>query len=98
MWPVYALVVRFDLAPGYGEEFDRLVAGALPVIRQEPGTLQYVPFTVNGDPDAGIFYEAYADVAAFEAHEQYPHTVDFLAGIRALLRSDPRVEFLSPLD
>lgn len=87
-----ALVVRFDLRPDGVEGFDSLVARALPLIRElEPGTLVYAAHAVQGEPTARVFYEVYADRAAFEAHEQQPHVVEMLTRIREHLSREPRV-------
>ncbi|TQJ03695.1 putative quinol monooxygenase [Amycolatopsis cihanbeyliensis] len=60
--------------------FDALVARTLPLIEQhEPGTLVYAVHEVEGDPLARVFYELYADRAAFEEHERAEHTKRFLA-------------------
>ncbi|MCU7730509.1 antibiotic biosynthesis monooxygenase [Actinoplanes sp. KI2] len=77
----FGLVVRFlvrDEAAAAG--FDALVARTVPEIeRHEPGTLAYVVHTVPTEPLVRVFYELYADRAAFDAHERQPHTRHFLA-------------------
>lgn len=76
----FGLVVRFKLKPGHGEAFDRLVSETLGGIRDdEPGTLVYVSHSVADDPSLRIFYELYADRAAFDAHEEQAHVKRFLA-------------------
>ncbi len=76
----FALVVRFRLRADAGEAFDALVARTLEQIRaHEPGTLVYAVHTVPDDPALRVFYELYADRAAFEAHERQPHVRAFLA-------------------
>jgi quinol monooxygenase YgiN len=77
---MFGLSVRFrcrdaDSAAG----FDRLVAETVPEIRKhEAGTIVYAVHTVEGQPLQRIFYELYRDRAAFEAHEEQPHTRRFL--------------------
>ncbi|CAN3981235.1 putative quinol monooxygenase [Kitasatospora purpeofusca] len=77
----YGLVVRFtakDEAAGLA--FDELAATALEGIRaHEPGTLVYVNHRVPDEPRVRVFYELYADRAAFDAHEEQPHVRRFLA-------------------
>lgn len=76
----FGLVVRFTLAEGAAEAFDQLVTATVAEIRaHEPGTLVYNVHRVEGAPRQRIFYELYADRAAFEAHEGQPHTRRFLA-------------------
>ncbi|MFH8736860.1 putative quinol monooxygenase [Streptomyces sp. NPDC017964] len=64
---------------GAAERFDALVARTLEGIRKEPGTLVYVSHVPDDEPLQRVFYELYADEAAFQEHEAQPHT-------RAMLR------------
>jgi quinol monooxygenase YgiN len=93
---MFGLSVRFtcrDAESAAG--FDRLVAETVPEIRQhEPGTLVYAVHTVDGKPLERIFYELYRDRAAFDAHEEQPHTRRFLAGREKFL-SSVDVDFLT---
>jgi quinol monooxygenase YgiN len=91
----FALVVRFTVRPGAEEQFDALVADTAAGIRaSEPGTLVYACHHVHGQPQQRIFYELYRDRAAFDAHEQAPHTRRFLAEREPLLESK-EVDFLA---
>lgn len=75
----FGLFVRFTLKDGAGEDFDALVQETTAAIREkEPGTLVYACHEVAGAPDQRIFFELYADRAAFEEHERQPHTRRFL--------------------
>lgn len=95
---MYGLVARFDLKDaGAAEEFDALVAETGELIRvAEPGTLLYAVNRVDDAPLSRVFYEVYADRAAFEAHEQTPHVKHFLAE-RERYIANLRVEFLTPV-
>jgi quinol monooxygenase YgiN len=74
-----ALVVTHEVTAGHEEAFDALTARALEGIRSlEPGTLAYVVHTSAEHPRRRVFYELYADRAAFEAHETFPHMRTFL--------------------
>ncbi|WCD96951.1 putative quinol monooxygenase [Streptomyces sp. HUAS 31] len=76
----YGLFVRFTLRDGAGEAFDALIRETTAGIRaHEPGTLVYACHEVEGAPNERIFFELYADRAAFEEHERQPHTRHFLA-------------------
>ncbi|MFJ2965006.1 putative quinol monooxygenase [Streptomyces collinus] len=75
----YGLFVRFTLRNGAGEAFDALVEQTTTGIQaHEPGTLIYSCHHVEDAPNERIFYELYADRAAFEEHERQPHTRHFL--------------------
>ena len=96
---MFALVVRFDLRPGAGGDFDLLVASATAQIRmEEPDTLLYLCHAVQDEPNARIFYELYRNREAFEAHEVQPHVEEFHARRKSLMASPERVEFLERLD
>lgn len=94
---MFALVVRFDLRDAdAATAFDRLVADTVrAIIEHEPGTLVYATHTVADAPLSRIFYEVYADRAAFEEHERQPHTREFLDQRDKFVESF-RVEFLTP--
>jgi quinol monooxygenase YgiN len=95
---MFALAVRFDLLPGTGREFDRLVNETLAGIRaNEPGTLLYLCHEVTDTPDSRVFYELYRDAGAFEEHERQPHVRRFLTEREKFLARAPRVDRLSSL-
>jgi quinol monooxygenase YgiN len=77
----FGLVVRFELRDADAAAgFDALVTQTAEGIKKhEPGTLAYVVHTVPDEPNVRVFYELYADRAAFKAHEEQPHTRHFLA-------------------
>ncbi|MBO3737758.1 putative quinol monooxygenase [Actinoplanes flavus] len=87
----FGLVVRFELRDeAAAAAFDALVSETEPEIeRLEPDTLAYVVHTVPAEPLVRVFYELYADRAAFDFHEEQPHTKRFLA---------EREQYLSGLD
>ncbi|GAB2821387.1 hypothetical protein GCM10027073_60490 [Streptomyces chlorus] len=76
----FGLFVRFTLKDGAAEGFDALVRETTAGIKtKEPGTLVYACHTVEGEPNQRIFFELYADHAAFEEHERQEHTRHFLS-------------------
>ncbi|MER7001687.1 antibiotic biosynthesis monooxygenase [Dactylosporangium sp. NPDC000555] len=87
----FALVVHFHLHDEKAAKgFDDLVSRTTPEIeRHEPDTLAYVVHSVPDEPLTRVFYELYADRAAFDFHEQQPHTKHFLA---------ERQQYLSGID
>ena len=92
------LVVRFDIRDEVAARtFDELTAQAVTAIRSlEPGTLVYATHAVRDALLARMFYEWYADQAAFQAHEEAPHVIEFHRRKNPLLAAPPRVEFLTP--
>lgn len=94
MSDTFGLVVRFTVTAGKESAFDAAASAILDAVRShEPGTLVYACHTVEDDPRARVFYELYADRAAFDAHEQQAHTKQFLAD-RAPLLDRTDVAFL----
>ncbi|MEU1277890.1 antibiotic biosynthesis monooxygenase [Streptomyces sp. NPDC005805] len=91
----FGLIVRFTLkGEAAATAFDALCVRTLQGIDAlEPGTLAYVSHVPEGEPLVRVFYELYADRAAFEAHEAQPHTRAFLAEREQYL-DDVRVTFL----
>lgn len=95
---MFGLVVRFHLNDEEAAAgFDELVAVTAPGIKErEPGTLVYVSHKVDGEPLQRMFYELYADRAAFDSHEQQPHTLHFLKQREQYLAGH-EVDFLTPI-
>lgn len=77
----FGLVVRFNLRDeAAASAFDELVAQTLAGIEaHEPDTLAYIVHAIPDEPNARVFYELYVDRAAFDHHEEQPHTKHFLA-------------------
>ena len=92
------LFVRFDIRnEPAARRFDELTAAAVAQISaKESGTLVYATHRVKGAPLARVFYEVYADEAAFQAHEEAAHVKEFHRDKDPLLEREPRVEFFSP--
>ncbi|MEV6673441.1 antibiotic biosynthesis monooxygenase [Streptomyces sp. NPDC051162] len=99
MTPRFGLVVRFTLRDADAADgFDALVSRTLEGIRQhEQGTVVYLNHRVPGEPHVRLFYELYEDRAAFDAHEQQPHTRHFLEA-REQFVTKTEVTFLEGLD
>ena len=93
---MFGLSVRFTCRDDQSAAgFDQLVAETVPEIRQnEPGTLVYAVHTVEGKPLERIFYELYRDRAAFDTHEEQPHTRRFLEA-RGKFLASTEVDFLT---
>jgi quinol monooxygenase YgiN len=93
---MFGLGVRFTCKdPESAGAFDKLVAETVDQIKaHEPGTLVYAVHTVEGRPLERVFYELYRDRAAFDAHEEQPHTRRMLAEREQFL-SSVEVDFLT---
>jgi len=75
---VLTVVAKLRAAKGKGDALAALLTEQAAVVRAaEPGCLVYRPHRSTKDPDLFLFYESYADDAAFEAHKQAPHLAAF---------------------
>ncbi|WP_042428030.1 putative quinol monooxygenase [Streptacidiphilus anmyonensis] len=93
----YALAVRFTLRDAAAaHQFDDLVAQTAVGIRAEPGTLVYAVHEPVDEPLVRVFYELYADHAAFQIHEEQAHTKHFLAAREQFL-ANVEVTFMNEL-
>jgi quinol monooxygenase YgiN len=69
----FVLVVRMRAQEGKEDEVAAAIAELTEATRQEPGCEHYIPCRSQEDPRAFLFYEQYADKAAFEAHGASEH-------------------------
>jgi quinol monooxygenase YgiN len=71
---VLTVVATLKAAAGKGDALAALlVEQAAAVRRAEPGCLTYRVHRSTTDPEQFLFYETYADDAAFAAHRTAPH-------------------------
>ena len=56
---------------GLEQEFERIMRIAGPKVREEPGSHAYIFHRSTQDPRVFMFYEAYADQTALEAHRAH---------------------------
>jgi quinol monooxygenase YgiN len=74
MADVLTVVAKIRAAKGKGDALAALLTEQVAAVRAaEPGCLVYRPHRSTADPDVFIFYEQYADDAAFDAHRAAPH-------------------------
>jgi len=68
------MIAHVRAAPGKGDALAALLTEQAGVIlRTEPGCIYYRLHRSTDDPDVFVFYEAYVDKAAVEAHHNSPH-------------------------
>jgi quinol monooxygenase YgiN len=65
--------------------------------RHEPGCVNYIPHTVDGDADTVVIYEQYKDQPAVDAHRASPHFRDYAVGGLYQLMLDRQVENLTSI-
>jgi len=68
------VIARIRAAAGKGDALGALLVEQAGVVRRsEPGCLAYRVHRSLKDPELFVFYETYADDAAFELHRKSPH-------------------------
>lgn len=68
-----ASTVTWEVREGQVDAAIAIIARFLPLARQEPGMEILTVNQSATDPAKFLFYEIYADQAAFEAHQQTSH-------------------------
>ncbi|MFX1375441.1 MAG: putative quinol monooxygenase [Promethearchaeota archaeon] len=64
-----SIIATVKILEGKMEEAKAALRKIVSKIKEsEPGTLEYIPHTVKENPNTIVFYEKYADEAAFKAH------------------------------
>jgi quinol monooxygenase YgiN len=63
------------------EEIKSALTALAAASREEPGCLDFVPCTVDGEPDHILIWERYANQAAAEAHRATPHFKKYAVGV-----------------
>lgn len=83
------VIAEFDVERAHWVEFGALARGfAAECMQTETGCLQFDVIELLTTDDRVIFYEAYADNAAFEAHCRSPHLSRFKAAFPNLIRRE----------
>lgn len=84
---MFAVTVRFDLAPGAAAEFiDRMKRQARDSLEIEE-SCRHFDICVDSQDESRVFlYELYDDAAAFDAHLASDHFKSFAADVEPLLR------------
>ena len=71
---VLTVVAKLRAGKGKGDALAALLTEQAAVVRKaEPGCTTYRVHRSTTDPESFLFYETYADDAAFELHRKAPH-------------------------
>ena len=81
----HVVIAEFDVSPARLREFLALARSfAGECLSEEPGCLQFDVVVLEGACPTVLFYEAYDNVAAFEAHGRATHLTMFKAAYKRL--------------
>jgi quinol monooxygenase YgiN len=89
-----SFTVRMKFRSEDRERVAELLKALAQASRQEPGCVNYVPHTIDGEPDTVVIYEQYQDQKAAEAHRASPHFRDMVVGGLYQMMLDRQVETL----
>ncbi len=65
------LTAKLTIKAGKEKEFETLMKGIVPKVRQEPGNRAYTMCRSKDNPRLFLFFEEYVDQAAIQAHGQH---------------------------
>ena len=68
---VITLTAKLTIKAGKEKEFETLMKGIVPKVRQEEGNLAYTMCRSKDNPRVFLFFEEYADQAAVQAHGRH---------------------------
>jgi quinol monooxygenase YgiN len=80
-----AIIGEFRARPGREREVEAAIRMVVPQSRREPACLAIDAFRSNRDASLFFIHSRWTDEAAFEAHAELPHTVEFLTTVAPLL-------------
>jgi quinol monooxygenase YgiN len=85
-----ALLVRLEAKPGKASELARFLAGALPLVEEEPATVAW--FGIRLGPSTFAIFDAFPNEPGREAHLAGKVAAALMAKASELLASPPVIE------
>jgi quinol monooxygenase YgiN len=93
------LIARIKAKEGSQDQLEAAFHDMIKKVRAaEPGCQAYILHKANDDPTQFVWYETYADQAAFDNHRKTDHMKEMGQRIANLLEGRPQVEMLTELD
>lgn len=94
-----SLYATMRAQPDCREKLRTLLTGLAQNVRNEPGNIRFVVYTLQGDPDFFHVEESYKDEDAFRAHMATEHGKIFNKAIKTLVEGGAsKVVFLDSVD
>jgi quinol monooxygenase YgiN len=91
------LVATLPAKPGALEELRSILVELAGHSRIEPGNISYDMHQSNDDPEELVMIEHWRSQALFDEHLNQPYTVAAFARLPSVLRTDPRMQFITAL-
>ena len=89
---MFAIFVTIDVKPEFRDRFMEASFGdARGSVGDEPGCFRFDILRAQDDPDRFYLYEVYADEAAFEAHQTYPHYLTWRSTVEDWFDGAPKL-------
>ncbi len=85
-----ALLVRLEAKPGKEPELERFLAGALPLVQEEPATIAW--FGIRLGPSTFGIFDAFPNESGRQAHLSGKVAAALMAKASELLASPPAIE------
>jgi quinol monooxygenase YgiN len=82
------VVAQWQVKPGEDDHVADILGRFLPQAQQEPGVKLFLIGRGKEDPAQFLFYELFADEAAFAAHQRSGHFKELIAGEALPLLAD----------
>jgi quinol monooxygenase YgiN len=93
------LIARIKAKEGSQDQLEAAFHDMIKKVRAaEPGCQAYILHKANDDPTQFVWYETYADQAAFDNHRKTDHMKEMGQRIANLLEGRAQVEMLTELD
>lgn len=83
--PLTTLIVPFETRPECGEEFIAHFQKFVPLVREEPGNVEFHFYRVVGSDTRFVLYERWEAQEYLDEHNRRPRTAAFVADISPLL-------------
>lgn len=82
---MYVLVVKIQIKPEFRDQFmqSMIEVDAKGSVQNEPGCVRFDVIEDESDPNRIYLYEVYRDRAAFDAHLQAPHFIQWRDTVQA---------------
>jgi quinol monooxygenase YgiN len=90
-----AIIAKITAQPGKRAELVAALQAMVDATNDEPGTIQYLLHTDDGDADVVWFYERYTDAAAVDAHRSSEAMKTVGLAVRDLAAGRPELTMLT---